>query len=84
MARKLGAAIEDEKAQIARAQSAERMRRSRDRRRKGLRCCTLQIRDREIEALIDRGLISSGEQTDRRAVVNALHKFLDRAFGWSV
>jgi hypothetical protein len=73
-----------EMTQIARAQATERMRRSRDRRRKGLRCYTLQIRDSEIEALIGRGLLSPGYQTDRGAVVNAMHKFLDHAFGWSV
>ena len=70
------------KTQIGRAQAAERMRRSRDRRRKGLRCYTLQIRDWEIQALISRGLLSPSEQTDRRAVINAMHRFLDHAFGW--
>ena len=70
-----------EKTQIARSQAAERMRRCRDRRRKGLRCCTLQIRDSEIEALIDRGWLSAREQTDRQAVVKALHRFLDHNLG---
>ena len=78
---KTPAAATDEKAQIARVQAAERMRRSRERRRKGLRCYTLQIWDREIEALIDRGWLSAREQTDHRAVVKAMHRFLDHNLG---
>jgi hypothetical protein len=27
-------------------------------------------------------LLSPSEQTDRRAVINAMHRFLDHAFGW--
>ena len=57
---------------------AERMRRSRDRRRGGLRCYTLQIREVEIDALIDLGLLSRAGRNSPAAVVVALHTFLDR------
>jgi hypothetical protein len=70
------------KVQIARDRGAERMRRSRDLRRKGLRCYTLQIRESEIDALVDRGLLSKDERSSRTAVIKAMHNFLDRAFGW--
>jgi hypothetical protein len=47
---------------------AERMRRSRDRRHSGPRCYTLQIREIEIDALIDLGLLSQAERNSRTAV----------------
>jgi hypothetical protein len=50
------------------------MRRSRLRRREGLRCYT---HDTEINGLVRRGLLHSGEQDDRRAVRQALYRFLD-------
>src|ERR1700692_1135308 len=40
------------KTKIARPRGAERMRRCRQRRRDGLRCYSLQLRDSEIEALV--------------------------------
>jgi hypothetical protein len=39
-----------------RSPAAERMRRHRQRRRDGLRCLTVELRDREIDELIRRGL----------------------------
>ena len=81
MSKKIARAI-DEKTQIARARAAQRMRQSRSRRRKGLRCYTLQLRESEIAALVRRGLLSPDEQTNRVAVVKAMHALLDRVFGW--
>ena len=65
-----------------RARAAQRMRRSRQRRREGLRCYTLLIRDEEIKTLIRRGFLAPDQQTNRLAVVKALHAFLDHAFQW--
>jgi hypothetical protein len=70
-----------EKVQAARARAAERMRRSRKRRRDGLCCYRLELRDGEIEALIRRGLLSPGQQTNRSAVMQAMYAFLDRTLG---
>jgi hypothetical protein len=70
------------KTEIARALAADRMRRSRNRRRRGVRCYTLELRDREIEALVLRGFLSPGEQANRAAVLKAMYSFLDYAFGW--
>jgi hypothetical protein len=50
-----------EEVQAARARATERMRRSRKRRRDGLRCYRLELRDGEIEALVRRGLLFPGE-----------------------
>jgi hypothetical protein len=55
--------------QIARARAAERMRRSRNRHRSGLRCDVLDSRNQELEALVRFPLLAAGEQTNRNAVV---------------
>jgi hypothetical protein len=51
------------------------MRRSRKRRRAGLAC--YRVRDTEVEALVQLGLLPSGERTSRQSVVRALHLFFD-------
>ena len=56
---------------------AERMRRCRQRRRDGLRCYRLELRDEEIAALVRLRLLSHGEETNRIAVVKAMYAFLD-------
>jgi hypothetical protein len=66
---------------IARGSAAERMRRSRQRRRAGLRCFRLELRNDEIEALVRLRLLSPGEQTNRNAVTKAMYAFLDRILG---
>jgi len=59
------------------SRAAERMRRSRDRRSKGLRCCVLELRDTEIDALVRRGFLAEGEKDDKSAVGQAMRAFLD-------
>lgn len=71
-----------ETANTARAWATECMRRSRRRRRgQGMRCYTLELRDSEIAALVRRGLLTEGDQSDRRAVIRAMYVFLDRTLG---
>jgi len=57
---------------------AVRMRLYRDRRRKQLRCLTIEIRETEIDALIRTGLLKWEMRNDLIAVRNALHSFLDQ------
>ena len=57
---------------------AERMRATRERRRKGLRIVPFAIRDTEIEALVRRGLLAQKDRDDRHAVAFALGRLLDR------
>jgi hypothetical protein len=57
---------------------AVRMRRHRERRRRGCRCLTVELRDSEIEALIRRGLLNSETRNSTRAIAEALYRFLDR------
>ena len=54
------------------ASSAERMRLARERRRLGLLCVILEIREREIDALIRRGRLSAGDRENRSAIRRAL------------
>lgn len=61
--------------------AALRMRRCRERRRDGLRCMTIELRETEIDALIHRGLLKAETRNDRRATKAALYEFLDLTLG---
>lgn len=63
---------------VASSPAAERMARYRDRRRKKLRCLTIEIREIEIDALVRKGLLSREMSNDRSAVTNALYRLLDQ------
>jgi hypothetical protein len=76
--RKKSVGAKNEEITAARARAAGRMRRSRNRRAKEMRCYTLELRDEEIAALVRRGLLSPEGQTDRAAVLKAMYAFLDR------
>jgi hypothetical protein len=56
---------------VGRSAAAERMRASRERRRLGLRCLTVQLREAEVNVA----------RNDPRAVRKALHTYLDRTLG---
>jgi hypothetical protein len=57
--------------------AAERMRRYRDRRQRGLLCIKVQLWRREVDALVACGLVQPAEREDRRALAAALHRYLD-------
>jgi hypothetical protein len=63
---------------VTRSAAAERMRLHRDRRRNGLRCLSIELRETEIDALIRKGLLKSETRNNSRAVTDALYAFLDR------
>ena len=58
--------------------AAERMRRHRQRRRDGLRCLMVELRDGEIDELIRRGLLKSEMRNDDTEIIDALYVHLDR------
>jgi hypothetical protein len=58
--------------------AAERQRAYRQRRRDGLRCVTLEIRDSEIDALIGKQLLKPETRNDLRAIIEAFYAFLDQ------
>jgi hypothetical protein len=60
-----------------RTAAAERMRRYRQRRRDGLRCLIIELRETEIDDLIRKGLLKSETRNDPSAVIDALYAHLD-------
>ena len=61
--------------------AAERMRRHRQRRRDGLRCLTIELRETEIEDLVRKQFLKPETRNDGNAVVEALYAFLEEALG---
>jgi hypothetical protein len=57
------------------------MARLRRRRRDGIRCYTILLRDREIEILVRLGLLSPAERSNRYSIVEAVHRFFDETLG---
>ena len=57
--------------------AAKRMRRYRQRRRDGLRCLTIQLRETEIDMLICRALLKPEMRHNKNAIINALHDHFD-------
>jgi hypothetical protein len=64
-----------------RTAAAERMRRHRQRRRDGLRCLIIELRETEVDLLIRKGLLPAENRQDYASVQSALYTFLDRALG---
>jgi hypothetical protein len=60
---------------------ASRMRLHRARKRSGLRCLTLEVRETEITALIRKGLLRADSRQDSTAIRSALYSLLDRQLG---
>jgi hypothetical protein len=52
------------------------MRLHRERRRQGLRCLMIELRETEIDVLVGRGLLNSETRHDPRAVTEALYAHL--------
>ena len=63
---------------VYRSPAAERMRRHRERRRDGLRCLTIELRETEIDFLIRSELLKTETRNDREAIVEALYAYLER------
>ena len=61
--------------------TANRVRLHRERRRRRLRCLTIEIRDREIDALVRHGLLDGEKRDDTAAIRAALHQYLDHTLG---
>jgi len=54
------------------------MRIHRHRRKTGLRCLTIELRETEIDALLQKGLLKSDARNDLSAIVEALYAHLDQ------
>jgi hypothetical protein len=60
--------------------AAERMRRHRRRRRNGLRCIVVQLRETEIDALVQKGMLKPEMRNDTPAIQTAIHAIFDKVF----
>jgi hypothetical protein len=63
------------------SRAAERMRRHRERRRDGLRCLTIELRETEVNSLIQKAPLKSDARNDNNAVRDALYAHLDQTLG---
>ena len=59
------------------ASSSERAYRSFDRRKRGLRCATVELRESEIDFLIKIELLAADAPKNPRTLGNALNRYLD-------
>jgi hypothetical protein len=59
------------------SQSAMRMRRSRKRRREGLRCLRIELRATEIDALVRKKYVKTEARDERNALIQGLYEFLE-------
>jgi hypothetical protein len=57
------------------------MRRHRERRRDGLRCLTIELRETEIDALIGKGMLKADARNDLHSIEMALYEVLERILG---
>jgi DNA-binding transcriptional regulator PaaX len=57
--------------------AAERMRRTRERRRDGMWFVGIDVRTAEVEELVRRGLLAEAERADPAAIAKAVNKLLD-------
>ena len=71
----------DAEIKVARSAAAERMRLHRQRRREGLRCLLVELRETEIDTLVRRGLLKPETRNDTNALKIALYEHLDRSLG---
>ena len=60
-----------------RSPNAERMARCRQRRKNGMRCVMIELREAEVDALIRHRLLGPDDRYNRSSVVQALYRFLD-------
>ena len=61
--------------------AAERMRLHRERRRKGLRCLLVELRETEVDALIRKEMLNGDARNNSKAVRKALYAHLDQTLG---
>jgi hypothetical protein len=60
--------------------AAARMRLSRQRRRERLRPLQILLRETEVDALVESGWLDESGRNDRNAVIDAVHRLIDRVF----
>jgi hypothetical protein len=61
-----------------RSPAAERMRLHRERKKNGMRCLMIELRETEINALIAKKLLKGEMRNDIGAIIDALYLFLEQ------
>ena len=61
--------------------AALRMRRHRERRREGMRCLWIELRETELDAFVRAGLLAPQSRRDENAIADALYAHLERTLG---
>jgi hypothetical protein len=62
-----------------RSPAAERMQRHRERKKNGMQCVMVEMRNEEIEALIQKQLLKSELRKDHEAIADALYKWFEQS-----
>jgi hypothetical protein len=57
--------------------AAERMRRHRERRRDGPRCLVIELRETEIDVLVQNGLLNADARNDAGSLREALYQYFE-------
>jgi hypothetical protein len=62
---------------INRSSAAERMRVHRERKKSGIRCLMIELRETEIDALIRKGFLKADARSDTSALTDAIYAYFD-------
>jgi hypothetical protein len=62
---------------INRSPAAERMRVHRKRKKSGMRCLMIELRETEIDALIRKGFLKADARSDISALTDAIYAYFD-------
>ena len=73
------ASSERRRDQPSRSLAAQRMRRHRERRRDGFRCYLVELRESEIDALVNMNLLQREMRNSYEHILDAFYRFLDNA-----
>jgi hypothetical protein len=63
---------------INRSPAAERMRLHRERKKNGMRCLMIELRETEIDALIRKGFLKADTRNDTSEIIDAIYAYFDR------
>jgi hypothetical protein len=63
---------------INRSRAAERMRLHRERKKSGMRCVRLELRETEISALVEKGFLKPDARNETSQITDALYAYFDR------
>jgi hypothetical protein len=61
--------------------AARRMRLHRERKKNGMRCVMIELRETEIDAFVQKGFLKTEMRNDVEEIANAIYAWLDRECG---